>query len=64
VALANTVLAGEDLAAGALVEVVPSDIRLGGYYFLAPTARWDEPGLATLRSWLRALFATPNGSGA
>jgi len=64
VALANTVLAGEDLAAGGLVEVVPSDIRLGGYYFLAPTARWDEPGLATLRSWLRELFATPNGNGA
>lgn len=64
VALANAVLAGEDLAAGGLVEMVPSDIRLGGYYFLSEAARWDEPGLATLRGWLRDLFATPNGNGA
>ena len=41
-----------------------SDIRLGGYYFLSAAARWDEPGLATLRDWLRALFATGNGNGA
>ncbi len=64
VALANAVLAGEDLAAGLLVEMVPSDLRLGGYYFLSEAARWDEPGLATLRGWLRDLFATPNGNGA
>jgi DNA-binding transcriptional LysR family regulator len=64
VALANAVLAGEDLASGGLVEMVPSDLRLGGYYFLSEAARWDEPGLATLRDWLRDLFATPNGNGA
>jgi DNA-binding transcriptional LysR family regulator len=64
VALANAVLAGEDLATGALVEVVPSDIRLGGYYFLSATARWQDPDLATLRQWLRALFATQPSNGA
>ena len=59
VALANAVQAGEDLATGALVEMVPSDIRLGGYYFLSAASRWDRPDLVLLRDWLRRLLAVP-----
>jgi hypothetical protein len=33
VALANEMLVEDDLNSGALIEVVPSDIRLCGYYF-------------------------------
>jgi len=64
VALANAVLAGEDVATGALVEVVPSDIRLGGYHFLAAATRWDDADLVLLRQWLRELFGTPKETGA
>ena len=44
VALANEMLVEDDLSTGALVEVVPSDLRLCGYYLSLPAAaRWDEP---------------------
>ena len=55
VALANEMLVDEDLRTGALVEVVPSDLRLCGYYLLAAVARWDEPAMRALRAWLHGL---------
>lgn len=55
VALANELLVEDDLKTGALVEAIPSDVRLCGYYLAAAAARWDEPAIVTLRSWLQGL---------
>lgn len=56
VAIANETLVGEDIASGDLVEVVPSDVRLGGYYLRTAAHRWGDPDLACLRDWLVGLF--------
>lgn len=56
IALANRFLVEEDLRAGRLVEVVPSDVRLGGYYLVAPAGHWDDPSIKTLRHWLEGIF--------
>jgi LysR family glycine cleavage system transcriptional activator len=56
VALANRLLVEEDLAAGRLVEVFPSDIRLGGYYLIAPQGHWREPSMLALRGWLKTIL--------
>jgi DNA-binding transcriptional LysR family regulator len=58
VALANDLLVEEDLKSGALIEVIPSDIRFWGYHLLAPTERWNEPHMVALRSWLQGLSPT------
>ncbi|MDF2812831.1 MAG: putative transcriptional regulatory protein LysR family [Microvirga sp.] len=55
VALANEMLVEEDLRTGALIEVVPSDLRLCGYYLVAAASRWEEPTMVVLRDWLRGL---------
>ena len=59
VALANETLVEDDLKSGALIELLRSDIRLGGYYVIAPTPRWEEPTMIALRDWLRGL--SPGG---
>jgi DNA-binding transcriptional LysR family regulator len=64
VALANEMLVEEDLKTGALIEVLPSDIRLGGYYLVAPSARWEEPTMVALREWLRELSPGAENTGA
>ena len=62
VALANETLVEDDLKSGALIELLRSDIRLGGYYVIVPTPRWEEPTMIALRDWLRGL--SPGGTGA
>jgi DNA-binding transcriptional LysR family regulator len=52
IALATAPIARDDLAAGRLVEVLPTDIRLGGYWFAALPSRWNEPAIARLRTWM------------
>ncbi|RJF94517.1 LysR family transcriptional regulator [Oleomonas cavernae] len=52
VALANALLVGDDLASGRLVEVLSTDVTLGSYSLLAPTAAWDSRNLVRLRRWL------------
>ncbi|QFU17512.1 LysR substrate-binding domain-containing protein [Microvirga thermotolerans] len=64
VALANRFLAGEDLAAGRLVEVVSSDVRLGGYYLVAPTGRWRDPAIGALRNWVKSSLSDETGTDA
>jgi len=59
VALTNRYLAGADLAAGRLVEMLATDIRLGAYVMQAAAERWDEPAIARVRSWLLASLAEP-----
>jgi DNA-binding transcriptional LysR family regulator len=64
VALANETLVEDDLKSGALIEVLRSDIRLGGYYVIAPSARWEEPAMIALRDWLHELSPAAEGTGA
>lgn len=59
VALANDLLVEEDLKTGALIEVVPSNIRFWGYYLRAPAERWNEPHMVALRGWLQGFSPTP-----
>lgn len=63
VALANEMLVEDDLNSGALIEVVPSDIRLCGYYLVAAAPRWDEPTMVALRAWLHELSICAEGTG-
>ncbi len=55
VALANELLVEEDLRQGRLVEAFPSEVRLKAYSFLAEAERWDEPAIATVRTWFQAM---------
>ncbi|MDO9360171.1 MAG: LysR substrate-binding domain-containing protein [Polaromonas sp.] len=52
VALVSDSLAGDRIAAGELVEVIESSVQLGGYYFVAPIKKWNDPALTKVRSWL------------
>lgn len=57
VALTNCYLAAADLAAGRLVEVLTTDIRLGAYVLQAAVERWHEPAIARFRAWLLQALA-------
>lgn len=52
VALATPLNAGSDIAAGRLVELFATDVRLGGYYLRALPHRWHEANLAAFRTWI------------
>ncbi|RYZ12515.1 MAG: LysR family transcriptional regulator [Comamonadaceae bacterium] len=52
VALVSDSLAADRIASGELVEVIESDVQLGGYYFVAPIKKWNDPALAKVRAWL------------
>jgi DNA-binding transcriptional LysR family regulator len=56
IALANSFLVEEDLRTGRLVEIVPSDVRLGGYYLVAQAKHWEDASIKTLRHWLKSIF--------
>ncbi|MBM6582729.1 LysR family transcriptional regulator [Microvirga sp. BT689] len=56
VALANRLLVEDDLAAGRLVEVVSSNVRLGGYYLITRQGHWRDPAIVALRVWLKVLL--------
>jgi len=62
VALANRFLVEDDLMAGRLVEVIPSNVRLGGYYLIAPQGRWRDPAMNVLRTWLKSILRDHNGT--
>jgi hypothetical protein len=55
-ALGDRHLVDQDLAAGRLVDVIPSDTRRGGYYLIAPQGHWRELSRMTLRGWLRTIL--------
>jgi DNA-binding transcriptional LysR family regulator len=59
VAIANEVIVDEDLATGVFVEVVPSDVMLGGYYVISTAARWNDPDIVALRAWLQGILRRP-----
>lgn len=53
VALANAVLAGEDLRAGRLVRALPLEVDAGSaYWFVCPEGALARPRLAAFRAWL------------
>ncbi|WP_205648544.1 LysR substrate-binding domain-containing protein [Acuticoccus kandeliae] len=60
VALVSELLAEDRVAAGDLVEVIPSAVYLGGYYFIAPARRWNDPPIASLFAWLAEDLANPS----
>ncbi len=57
VALTNGFIAGEDLAAGRLVELLATGIRLGCYRLSAAEAHWADPAITRLRAWFREALA-------
>jgi len=59
VALVSDLICWDRLKSGELVEVIPSDIQMGGYYFVAPTTKWIDPALTVIRRWLAATLAAP-----
>ena len=56
VALVSDLLVADQLASGELVEMVDSNVTIGGYYFIAPAHRWNTPVISAIRQWLRAVF--------
>jgi DNA-binding transcriptional LysR family regulator len=56
VALVSDLMAGELLLRGELEEMVPTNIRMGGYYFITQARRWNENSIAALRKWLLQTF--------
>lgn len=52
VAIANDFIVADDLAAGRLVEVLPTSVHVYPYVLAAPRARWDDPMIALFRDWL------------
>lgn len=61
VALATRLQAADDLVAGRLVELLDTEVCLGGYWFVAPEARWNTAGVVRLRHWFEAQVGTTEG---
>ena len=61
VALATRLQAADDIVAGRLVELLATDVDLGGYWLVAPPARWNDPVLARFRGWLVGAVAETRG---
>lgn len=60
VALVSDLICWDRLKSGELVELLPSQIQMGGYYFVAPAAKWTDPALTVIRRWLAATLAAPS----
>jgi LysR family transcriptional regulator, glycine cleavage system transcriptional activator len=60
VALVSDLICWDRLKSGELVELLPSQIYMGGYYFVAPAAKWSDPALTVIRRWLAATLAAPS----
>jgi LysR family glycine cleavage system transcriptional activator len=56
IALATRLTASDEIAAGNLVELFSTSIRVGGYYLYAPRERWSDSLLACFRKWIKAIF--------
>ena len=63
IALDTSVTTTEEIASGRLVELFDTDIRLGGYYLVAPRGGWHNPCIAQLRDWIETnIRATDNNA--
>lgn len=54
IALVTRLTAGAEIDDGRLVELLDSQVRLGGYYLLTAPSRRDDPVLARFEAWLDA----------
>lgn len=54
IALVNRLQVAPELADGRLVELLATDVRIGAYVLQAESGRWNEPGIALVRRWLKA----------
>ncbi|WP_334164006.1 LysR substrate-binding domain-containing protein [Phenylobacterium sp.] len=65
VVLTNALLAGDELAAGQLVDLslqpAEPEIRFGGYAFRARKDRWRDPAITKFRRWLEREAARDAG---
>ena len=62
VALADQVVAGEDLRAGRLVRPLPQEVAAdSGYWFVCPEGAVDRPRVAAFRAWLLEEAARERG---
>jgi DNA-binding transcriptional LysR family regulator len=52
IALANDLLASEEISRGLLVAVIPASAALAPYCFVTRRDRWDDPAISDLRRWL------------
>jgi DNA-binding transcriptional LysR family regulator len=57
VALVSDLICADRLRAGELVQVTPSTVQMGGYYFVAPAAKWTDPAMIAIRAWLSATLS-------
>ena len=57
VALVSDLICSDRLKSGELVEVIPSTVQMGGYYFVAPAAKWNDPAMIAIRAWLAATLS-------
>ncbi|WP_170067253.1 LysR substrate-binding domain-containing protein [Roseovarius confluentis] len=57
VALVSTLIAQPALKKGHIVEVIPSDVRLGDYYMMASEQTWKRAEVLELLDFLRSVFA-------
>jgi LysR family glycine cleavage system transcriptional activator len=64
VAIANDLIAGEDLRSGQLREVGTSDVVLDPYVLVAQEDRWNEPRLDAFRKWLLKRLSADRASNA
>lgn len=61
IALATRLIAADDLLAGRLVELLATDVHLGGYYLVAPRERWNDTTLTRFRAWVAQSIAETEG---
>lgn len=59
VALVSDLICWDRLESGELVEAIESTFQMGGYYFVAPAAKWNDPTLTTVKRWLAATLSVP-----
>lgn len=63
IALATRLNTADEIAAGRLIELFDTEIRLGGYYLMAPPERRTDPILSRFRSWIqRSVEETERGA--
>lgn len=56
VALVSELIAEVEIAQGRLIEIIPTEVFLGGFYFVAPERTWDSAALVAVREWLFDIF--------
>lgn len=56
VALVSELIAAEYIDNDEIVEIVPSTVYVGGYYFVALGSNWEDTKLTKIREWAKAIL--------